>query len=83
MKPNLNPEYIIYKTNFLSEALIHYVNIKEANKLFIKVAYQTYFPSFMYIYGTHFVFMYKIRLPELVDKIFGTLALATPEYIHA
>lgn len=81
MKSILNSKYINYKTGFLSEA-IHYININEANKLFIKVDYQIYFPSFIYIYNTNFVFIYKIILPDLTNKIFGALKLAAPEYIH-
>ena len=83
MKPNFNPEYINYKTDFLSEVFIHHININEANKLFIKIDYETYFPSFVYLYATNFVFTYKIILPELADKIFGALELAIPLFIHA
>lgn len=59
----------------MPEVFIHRINPNKVPKLFIVIDDQPYFPRLVYIYGTKSNFTYKIRLPDLTDKIFDTLAL--------
>ena len=82
MNSNLNPDYISYKVYFMPEVHAQRIKVSKVPKLFITINEQPYFPKVIESYDSIFNFRYMI-LPNLTAKIFDTLALATPEYIHA
>lgn len=75
--------YISYKAYFMPEVYGQRINPNKVLKLFITIKDQPYFPEFIDSYDdSMFNFRYRILL-DITAKIFGTLELATPEYIHA
>lgn len=69
--------YISYKAYFMPEVYGQRIKVDKVLELFITIKDQPYFPEFIDSYDdSMFNFRYRI-LPDLTEKIFDALALAT------